>query len=70
MDNWGPDPRGLQECIDEGESASACSDVGTSAYEWVSYDPSDPTTLVFFSDEAMGFGYSTIDLTTRDFEKQ
>ena len=70
MDNCGPDLRGLQESIDEGETEAECSDVSTSAYEWVSYDPSDPTTLVFFSDEGMGFGYSTIDLTTRDFGKQ
>ena len=50
MDNWGPGP---------GETLTS-----SSAYEWVSYDPSDPTTLVFFSDEAAGFGFSTMDLNT------
>ena len=48
-DNWGPDPRGLDQCIAEEGPDAACDDVGTSAYEWVSYDPSDPTTLGRFS---------------------
>ena len=47
--NWGP-----------GEPNEPTS---SSAYEWVSFDPSDPTTLVFFSDEAFGFGFSTYDTT-------
>ena len=70
MDSFGPNPKGVQQCLDEGESIAECNSVGTSAYEWVSYDPSDPRTLVFFSDEGMGFAYSTMDLTTRDFNKQ
>ena len=73
LDSWGPDPKAVQECLNEGgqlDVLDGCNEVGTSAYEWVSYDPSDPTTLVFFSDEGMGFGYSTIDLTTRDFNNQ
>ena len=47
--NWGP-----------GEPNEPTS---SSAYESVSFDPSDPTTLVFFSDEAFGFGFSTYDTT-------
>ena len=35
---------------------------GSSAFEWVSYG-GDPSTLVFFSDETLGFSYVTMDLT-------
>ena len=48
-DNWGPNPKAIEHCIAEEGPNAGCGDVGTSAYEWVSYDPSDPTTLGWFS---------------------
>ena len=35
-----------------------------SAYEWATQDPVDPNKIVFIGDEAMGFGFSTIDTST------
>ena len=34
------------------------------AYEWATQDPVDPNKIVFIGDEAMGFGFSTIDTST------
>ena len=48
-DNWGGDPKAIEQCIAEEGPDAGCGDAGTSAYEWVSYDPSDPTTLGWFS---------------------
>ena len=36
---------------------------GSSAFEWGSYG-GDPTTMVFFVDETLGFSWATMDLTT------
>ena len=47
MDSWGPHPKRVKECLKEGDTAAQCNEVGTSAYEWVSYDPSYLTTLVW-----------------------
>ena len=48
-DNWTPNPKQIADCQAEEGPDAGCGDVGTSAYEWVSYDPSDPTTLGWFS---------------------
>lgn len=53
MDNWG---LGLKE---DGKILPTTS----SAFEWVSTTPEDPSSLVFFTDEAFGFGFATFDLS-------
>ena len=56
-DNWGPNPKAIEHCIAEEGPNAGCGDVGTSAYEWVSYDPSDPTTLGRFSNSNSTFDW-------------
>lgn len=60
MDNWGV---GLKE---DGQIIPTAS----SAFEWVSTTPEDPSSLVFFTDEAYGFGFATYDLSKLEGQEQ
>lgn len=65
VDNWGPEgcpPPGGPGCVeDTGEPGRYLS----SAYEWTSISP-DGKSLLMVSDELMGFGFATFDLTQKE----
>ena len=69
-DNWGPNPKIVQQCIEEEGPNAGCGDAGTSAYEWVSYDPSDPTSLGWFSRSNSASDWSFKWSHSRCFENQ
>ena len=58
MDNWGVGN------IDEEDGTQIPT--ASSAYEWVSVDPSSPSTMYITTDEAWGMGFATFDLTQQE----